>query len=324
MSTLQKKIGIGFLLLFIFSTSFSQINPEDEKELAAIRTELEILSKKIEDAFNKNPKNLDVMQSRLKQINAITDTAKLRLAVEDYRSTYLTAYGDMVKAAGVDMNEFVKLMTTKFPNYTFSVQNNYGIGFKKNTSKGTAKSGTAAATPTTTTTAITGFLQAKDAGCALGAGSEITFPTRSVKASSTAAVVGGCNARGELTKDLTLPSTAISIHLRLTWTQKIRAYAVGIVGLASGYASCFSAAGVENEGALISEYVSDMAFAPLLWVANFDKEFPFDKTIDLTASKGKTLTIVFSAYSSSVAGVCCATNATGQIIYSRANLVVTK
>jgi hypothetical protein len=265
-----------------------------------------------------------MMQDNLKNISAITDTAKFRLAVQDYRAKYLTTYGDFVKSAGVDLNEFVKLMTAKFPGYSFNIQNSFGVAFKKKTSKGYAKSGTPTTSPTTTTSAITGFLQSKDASCALGAGSEITFPSKSVRSSTTAAVAGGCTATGELKKDLVLPAQVTDLQLRLSWAHSLSAYAVGIGGFAIGYASCFTYVDVENENPFIAEYISETAVAPFAWVANFDIVDPFDQTINLTASQGKTLQLSFDAHTSSTAALCCATTATSKNTYSRANLVATK
>lgn len=324
MNAIQKITGLILMLLMIHADSFSQIDPEDQKVAQAVKTEFEVLSKKIEDVMNKNPKARDMMQNHLKNISGITDTAKFRLAVQDYRATYQTAYGDMVKAAGVDMNEFVKLMTARFPAYSFNIQNSFGVAFKKKASKGTAKSGTPAASTTTTTSAITGFLQSKEASCALGAGSEITFPSKSVRSSTTAAVAGGCTATGELKKDIILPTQVTNLQLRLTWTHSIGAYAVGVAGFAIGYASCFTGAGIRNESALISEYISEMAIAPFAWVANFDIDDPFDQTVNLTASQGKTLQVSFVTHTSSDAVLCCATTATSKNTYSRANLIVTK
>ena len=312
-------------MLLLVSNGFAQITAADEKTEAAIRADLEVLSKKIGDAFNKDPKLRDEMNKRLQEINVIKDSVKLMLAVNSYRSTYQTAYGDKVKEAGVDLADFIKQMTAKYPNYTFALQNTYGISYKKKKSPPSTKSGTAPSTPTTTTTPITGFLQSKDASCALGAGSSVTFPTRSVKASATAVVAGGCLARGTLNKVLTLPTTATSILLRLIWTHKVDGCAVGVLGVAGGHANASTKVRIdEGYKIMIDADDDENIMAMFLWVVNFDKETQYDKSIDLTAYKGKTLVIEFYDSSGAVSMVCCATGFTAQTSYSKADLIVTQ
>jgi hypothetical protein len=323
MNSFQKNLSLLLVLLLLVSNGFAQITAADEKTEAAIRADLEVLSKKIGDAFNKDPKLRDEMNKRLQEISVITDSVKRMLAVNSYRSTYQTAYGDKVKEAGVDLADFIKQMTAKYPNYTFELQNTYGIFYKQKNSPPSTKSGTAPSTPATTTTPITGFLQSKDASCALGAGSSVTFPTRSVKISSTAVVAGGCSTSGTLQKELTLPATATSIFLRFEGTQKTTGYAVGVVGLALAHAETFIMVFADNRR-VIFEYNHVSAFAAALWVTNSDTETQVDKSIDLTAYRGKTLMFKFHDFSSAVSALCCATNSTAQISYTKAELVVTQ
>jgi hypothetical protein len=325
MNSFQKYLSLLLVMLLLVSNGFAQITAADEKAEAAIRADLEVLSKKIGDAFNQDPKLRDEMNKRLQEIYVIKDSVKLMLAVNSYRSAYQAAYGDKVKEAGVDLADFIKQMTAKYPNYTFALQNTYGISYKKKKSPPSTKSGTAPSTPTTTTTPITGFLQSKDASCALGSGSSVTFPTRSVKVSTTAAVAGGCTADGALQKLLTLPASATSIFLRLIWTQKINGHAVGVVGTARASTYTHVTASIaEDNRFVISEFDGEVVHAFILWVANFDRETQYDESLDLTAFKGKTLKLRFDDYSNAISAICCATGSTAQISYSKADLIVTQ
>lgn len=323
MSSFHKNIAIFMMLvLFSISNSFAQIAQEDEKTVVAIQADFEVLSKKIEDVFNKNPKIRDEMRNRIQEINKLTDETKLKLAADNYRSSYQAAYGDMVKAAGIDMNDFVKQMTAKYPNYTFTLQKSYGIGFKRKPSPGAAKSGTAPASPTTTTTPITGFLQAKETTCNLASGSSVTFPTKSVKAASTAVVAGLCSAKGEIKNESILPATASSIFLRLTAAQKVSGWAVGVLGFSLNHTEAVVKVWADNK-IVLNDYEAESVIAPVFWVINYDEEFPFDQSIDLSTHKGKSLKVSLNVFSSAFSAACCATSSSAQVTYSKADLIVT-
>lgn len=323
MYSFQKILGMLLMMFFVFSNSLAQIAPEDEKTVAAIRNDIEVLSKKIEDGFNKNPKVRDEMRNKLQELNAITDAIKLQKAADSYRSAFLSVYGDIVKTAGIDMNDVVKQLNAKYTDYTFAVQNSYGISYKKKPLPGTTKTTLAPSSPTTTTTAVTGFIQAKETSCLLASGSSVTFPSKGLMASSVAAVAGLCSAKGELKNEITLPTSAVSVFLRLTAKQKISGWAVGVVGTSITHTEADIKVFADNKF-VINEYESESAIAPLLWIANYDYEFPLDKTIDLTAYKGKNLRFNFKGFSSALSGACCATVSTSEITYSRADLIVTK
>ena len=321
---MKKKIKMMqtfFCTLMIATISFSVANAQDaisEKDLQAIDADFKAISSKIEAALKTDMTLYNSMMSQLKSIDSKIDTTGKSAALLGYKTKFATSYGSMVKKAGVDLNSFIKTMNNKYTSYIFTVHNLYAVSFKRKSNAPIYKRGSTTQTPTTTTQPITSFIQSKDQHCALLAGSNVAFGTKSVEATSTAVVLGGCSTTGRLKKDVTVPSNAISATLQLKFKLEVSGYAIGVLGSSgcSGNASVY----VYNN----FFYIGETTIAPICWVSSMELSEEFDLLVDVIDSKGSTVLIDAIAHTDVIGVLSPATSSSAKVSITTANLIVTK
>ena len=321
---MKKKIKMMqtfFCTLMIATISFSVANAQDaisEKDLQAIDADFKAISSKIEAALKTDMTLYNSMMSQLKSIDSKIDTTGKSAALLGYKTKFATSYGSMVKKAGVDLNSFIKTMNNKYTSYIFTVHNLYAVSFKRKSKAPIYKRGSTTQTPTTTTQPITSFIQSKDQHCALLAGSNVAFGTKSVKATSTAVVLGGCFTTGSIKKDVTVPSNAISATLQLKFKLEVSGYAIGVLGSSGCSGNAFVYV-VNN-----SFYIDETTFAPICWVSSMELSEEFDLLVDVIDSKGSTVLIDARAHTDVVGILSPATSSSAKVSITTANLIVTK
>lgn len=322
---MKKKIKMMqtfFCTLMIATISFSVANAQDgaisEQDLKAIDADFKEISSKIEAALKTDMTLYNSMMSQLKSIDSKIDTTGKSAALLGYKTKFAVSYGSMVKKAGVDLNSFITKMNNKYTSYIFTVHNLYAVSFKRKSKAPIYKRGSTTQTPTTTTQPISSFLPRKDQSCGEQAGSNVTFTTKSVKATSTAVFAGGCRTEGGLKKDVTVPSNAISATLQLKFKLEVSGYASGVVGSSA----CNGSAFFSTNDLFFNIYES--VFAPIAWYGTMDISEEFDELIDVIDSKGSTERIYAAGKTQATAVLSLATSSSAKVSITTANLIVTK
>jgi hypothetical protein len=78
---------------------------------------------------------------------------------------------------------------------------------------------------------------------------------------------------------------------------------------------------IPSEGSVASSSLSKSAFAPFYgWLPSMSEKLYH--YIDITSKKGKTLNVTGYSSSFSLSALCCATNSSGKINFTTAELVV--
>lgn len=317
-------------LLFILFVSGNIISAQSKKDLDEILKEIqENYSRKVEEELKKDLPRFNKMKSEAEVIEKIKDEKEKKKSADNYKNAHKAHYGNAVKKAGVDINALLSKLQSKYPSYKFSSPDGYSIIVEEEVNDmnlqstgGMTATGTGVSASNTPAVRGLAFTQSKDIDCALASGGSVTFGTRSVNASTTGVVAGGCTAKGSLkhSAELESGSNVQSIKLKLNYSLEVKGYAVGIIGTSSSTATATLYAKIDEQSSFISKSISKTALAPILWISSFDKSENFTNSVDVTASKGKKLNVTASVYSLSVSGVCCATNGYGKVNITTANL----
>ena len=348
----------GKLIMYLMITlNFLLFHPDTviaqrDKEMEAIINELTInYSNKIEAALKKDLPRYNKMKSEAEEVAKIKDNEGKKKGMDNYANAHRQHYGNKVKEAGVDLNTLLLNLEKKFPDYLFTISDDYSVVFERKSEK-TSSSGNLGSSSyglnndyvfasntqsdlspatlyhraffTSTTTPLS-FTKSKSIDCSLIAGAAVEFGTNSVKSSSTGVVGGECSADGDLNNSTLLPSAGVtSIKLKLNFTLEVNGYAVGVLGTSGTNSTSSCSVKIDGQNNyIINEYISKGAIAPILWVTSFTQSKSFAYNPDLTALKGKTLKINGSTYSSALSLLCCATNSSGRLSITSANLTVT-
>jgi hypothetical protein len=307
------------LCLVQIATLFAQGKEISEKDLKEIQAEMKTLSDKIEVILKKDEKLYKAMKEEIENINKLKVTKDKNLAIEIYKTRYSTQYGQVLTKAGINMKNIVSDWNLKYKNYSFKLNNGYAVSL---TAKANPPAGGYALpnTPTTTTTPIKDFLQTEDISCGLIGFTDVEFGDKSISASSTGVVAGGCTGAGFLTKEFIVPDDAKSVFLKVEGRTEASCYAVGVVGMSygSGVASFFAT------NIFKKSYTFVGILAPFLW-AGGDRLFEdFSEEISLDGYKGEYILIRAEASATGISGVCCATSGNAKTNITKAELIVTK
>lgn len=328
-------------------------NAQRDKDMEAIINELTInYSNKIEAALKKDLPRYNKMKSEAEEVAKIKDNAGKKKAMDNYAKAHKQHYGNMVKNAEVDLNLLLSNLKKKFPDYLFTISDDYSVLIEKKTKDSTSpgdyghspygmtndfvfasntqpvlSQSRSSYHPASTTSTIIplSFTKSKSIDCALAAGASVEFGTSSVRSTATGVVAGGCNASGNLNNATLLPgSGTTSIRLKLNFTLEVNGFAVGVVGTSVTGSRSSNRVTIDGQtSSVIYKSISKAALAPVLWVASFSESQSFTYNQDLTAWKGKTLKINGSTNSLAVSAVCCATSSSGKINVTSASLTVT-
>lgn len=270
--------------------------------------------------------------------------------MDNYANAHRQHYANKVKESGVDLNSLLSNLEKKFPDFLFTISDGYSVLFERKTPKITSgdmgnstygitndfvfvsntQSDLSPSTlfhraSFTSTTIPLSFTKNKNIDCALIGWSGVEFGTSSIKSTATGVVAGGCSANGDLINSTLLASTGVtSIKLKLNFYMEVNGYAVGVVGSSVTGSNSSTKAKIDGQNEyFIREYISKMAFAPVLWVASFNQSKSFTFNPDLTAYKGKTLKINGYTSSSAMSAICCATSSSGRVSITSASLTIT-
>ncbi len=324
-----------------------------DENMEAIINELTInYSNKIEAALKKDLPRYNKMKAEAEEVSKIKDNAGKKKAMDNYANAHKQHYGSMVKNAGVDLNSLLAKLKNKFPDYLFTITDEYSVLVEKRTQENSAPGDNGSSSygrnndfifasntqpvlsqskdyyqPASTTSTIIPltFTKGKSIDCALAAGAGVEFGTSSVKSTATGVIAGGCAANGNLKNSTLLSNSGVtSIKLKLNFTLEVNGYAVGVVGTSGANASSGNRVYIDGQSSsLLSESISKTALAPALWVASFSQSQSFTHNLDLTAWKGKTLKISGYTYSQALSAICCATSSSARINVTAASLTIT-
>lgn len=292
------------------------------------------------------------MKAEAEEVSKIKDNAGKKKAMDNYANAHKQHYGQMVKNAEVDLNSLLANLKKKYPDYLFTISDDYSVLIEKKTQENNPTGDHGSATyggssdfvfasnrqpvmsqskfsyhPASSTSTIIplSFTKGKTIDCALAAGAGVEFGTSSVKSTATGVVAGGCSASGDLKNSTLLPSSGVSsIKLKLNFTLEVNGYAVGVLGTSVTSSSSTGKVYIDGQtSAIITERISKSALAPVLWVASFSESRSFTKDQDLTAWKGKTLKVNGYTFSLAISALCCATSGFGKINVTAASLTIT-
>lgn len=287
----MKNSIILILILLLAAVTYAQKKPNatDEQIKARLTAIVYEIDSKLKPVFAKNEKLQGQMQQELKALAKITDVKRRSAAIAAYQAKYKSSYGALLREAGVDMAKYTRDLNTSFPSHQFILSDNFGIA-------GKLRAGTAAlpipAKPVSTP--VTGYLAEKHTGCGGIAGGTISSSPNSFTGTSFCAVAGGCNNYGFFTKDVLAPQQASAV-LKVSHKARVEAFAAGVAGLASSYASTTCTYGSRSTS------LSVTAIAPLLWVAYAEDEEVINSAYTINA--GRTSQISYGVYVASASAL---------------------
>jgi hypothetical protein len=355
---MQKLFSMQVIFIFTMAIALllspAVLRAQDDKEMQVIVDEInEKYSKKVEQALKKDMNRFNKMKGDMEEIEKIKDNPGKKKGLDNYKKNHKEHFGKAIKEAGVDLNQLLKNMQAKYPDYLFSISEEYGIMIEKKSGE-TADGGLGMLNSSEVNSYGTGsgpnpgyantfsfymhhgesffqdllFTQNKSVNCALGSGGNVEFGQRMVRAWSTGVVAGGCNSTGILLNQTLLPASGVqSIKLNLNGTVECAGYALGIFGTATTTASTHIRATIKetNTGLLGGSLESyKLALAPILWYASFNDYKNKSFNIDMTPWKGKTIEIRGYGYSSSASVICCGTNSSAKANIITASLQIVK
>lgn len=288
---MKKTIILTVLILFTILL-FAQKQPEaiDDQIKAKLTAIVYEVDNKLKPVFAKNEKLQSQMQQELKALAKITDPKQRSAAIQAYQAKYKSSYGVLMKQAGVDMVKYAKDLNTSFPTHQFTVTTDFSVTGKLKPVS------TAPPKPVTTpvTTPVTNYTFDKHTGCGGIAGGNVTSTSSSITGTGLCAVAGGCNNYGSLSKTVSAPQQSSTV-IRVAHKAKVEAFAVGIAGLASSYASTSCSYGTHKTT------LSVTALAPLLWVGYAEDEETRNDSYTIEA--GRSMFIYYGVYSANVSAL---------------------
>lgn len=135
-----------FASLFLLNAGVSL--GQEDKELVSILNEINSLyTSKIEEAVKKDQSRFNKMKAELEEIEKINESQGKKKAVENFSKNNKTAYGQLVREAGVNPVSVVARLKSKYPGYTFSVIEDYSILIERTGSESDPFDGTGSLTP---------------------------------------------------------------------------------------------------------------------------------------------------------------------------------
>jgi hypothetical protein len=315
------KNGLLFLCC-LFAFNIQKLVAQDQKDIAAIKEEVNKISAKIEVVLKTDMSLYNKMKSQLEAANAMKDETKRSAALSQYRTAFGPEYGRAIKKAGVDMTALIAELSKKFPDYEFRLNNDYSVEARPKRKANNQKPSSIQTNPVVKS--ITDFLQSREVHCGLVGFAGVDFETIGVKSWATGAVAGGCEANGTLDNKTNLDASAKSIALKLKAKLEINGFAVGVLG--TSVCICNTSVVVdivEPSKQMFEDSQFETVFAPVLWYGSLDDSKEINPSIDLTEFKGKQINIDLQAGVSAGSAICCATNGNSHVKLESATLSTT-
>ena len=335
----------SFILFQCINARAQQIPAAD---LEAIQNEItNLYSKKMETALTKDQAKANKMKVDLQDADKQPDNEGRKRALENFSKAHKAHYKKTMDEAGINMQDILAKLKTRFPGYDFSVVDDFGIAVSsKNQNIGNGflhqptqqedwayQSINKVGGPQidldtySTTNEITSltsiqeliFTQNKTVNCALASGGSVDINGRYIKANSTGVVAGGCTSLGSLSSRTVIPNGQ-SITGRVNVSLEVNCWALGIGGTSTAQGS--SSVGVkcqETNQWFGTGYKSLLAFAPVLWYASLYDFGNFSFTPSLNGLQGKTFVVDVSARSTATSIACCGTNS-----FAKANITTAR
>jgi hypothetical protein len=280
-----------------------------------VRPILQDLNNRVLTGFKGKEKLKAEMENELKRIKAVKSATDKRAAIAAYQKKYHSAYEQVLRAGAVDLNQVAGRLRNELPGIDFTVTPNFTIkaksstpGVRKITAPSPLSSGAklnaptansapnaiASTSPVEERSSLSFVEQESRRSCGSVAGGDVTVRSRSIKATSFAAQLGGCESKGTLGASVEVPANAKSARIVYRGEMNTEAFAVGILGDAFGYAQ--SRLGCDGGD---SEYIDTFALAPLFWAASSEAsqstELQFDRRCKKLFAQARTNSIAGGA-----------------------------
>ena len=344
---MKKKIQLvnKSIFYFLFTVLFMNVNvlaqDDDNKEreqLQAIQNEInEIYNKKIEGELKKDMDHFNNMKAEVDKIDKIKDDKGKKDEVEKYQKTHKGHYMKMMNGAGLNMNSILAHLKRKFPDYTFSSPDGISIDIEKRVTLGNSDvgfidelnndeytnsrqmSGPNADNdplylPIAEENAIN-LVASKIINCAMASGGSVSFwSPNSMRASSAAAILGGCGAKGTLQYGFSVPTGVRYMKVVLSGSLRHTGYVIATGGVSVIATQTWISIEVPSiDKTLYDNYLSKSKVAPVLWAAGYEESKSFSGNVDVTSYKGKIVKIVATTHSYNISQLISSTTGNCQI-----------
>lgn len=346
--SIWKAVASIMISMAMHSGIFAQT--QDDITLQEIYKEIdEKYSKRVEQAFKKDMGRVNKMKSELEEVDKIKDNPGKKKGLDNYKSANKENYGKAIREAGVNLNQLLAELQRKYPAYSFSIIDDYAISIeRKGPAQGSlssmnnqenlyeeqtamaklngpnAENMYSTAYEAGNTFQELAFTQSRSVACHVASGGGVEFGARRIRAFSTGVVGGSCTAMGDIRNRTVLPATAQAITLNLSGTVECTGFALATLGFAFTVVDSYVSASIEGVTSLsdLSSRTSKSVMAPFLWFASINEYKSFNYSINVTQWKGRTLLVLGSSYSNSVAAACCGTTSSGRTTINTANLSI--
>jgi len=347
----------GVLTLFVTLTAIFPVGAQvgDDKTLQDIYNEIdERYSKRVEQALKKDMDRFNKMKSELEEIEKVKDNPGKKKGLDNYKKTHKEHFSKALGEAGIDLAKLLTELQSKYPGYTFTIVDDFGILIEKIQSANGSMGGLYDNQDIHLLTYLPAgkkssgpnsgndlsrlpypnnngnlqdlvFTQNKAVNCTLASGGNVEFGFRTVRAWSTGVVAGGCNSNGDLFNRTLIPSAGFrSIRLNLGGAVECTGYALGVFGTSISSASSTLNLRIVETGQYITtdnnSWVYGSAIAPFLWYSSYNFYKNFSYSFELTPWVGRTVEIRANSYSSAASIMCCGTNSSSKASLTTANL----
>ena len=325
-----------FSMLVTNVTVLAQEDDNKEKEqLQAIQNEIiNIYSKKMETVLKKDKPGFNKMKADAEEIDKIKDEKRKKDAMDNYQKAHKAHYMKMMSSAGVNINSVLAHLKKKFPGYSFSSSDGISIDIEKTVKEIPQESSDAGfigemnentgglAMKISGSNTGTGpvyidlveersirLAPSKSINCTLVSGGSVDFwSPNSMRASSFAAIAGGCGARGTLQYGFTVPSGLRYLKVVLSGSLRQHGYVVATGGLSLiATETSVDIYRPSPKKTLFTNYLSKYKVAPILWAAGFDESRSLYGNVDVSSYKTQGVIIKATAHTYNISEVVSST-----------------
>ena len=341
----KNQVASKFIFCFLFVALLMNVNvlaqEDDNKEkeqLEAIKNEInEIYNKRIEAELKKDNDHFNKMKAGADKIEKIKDDKEKNDEVDKYQKAHKGHYMKMMNSAGLNMNSILAHLKKKYADYLFSSPDGISIDIEKKIEienrdvginsymnedqNGIAghMSGPNAAydspyPPIVEENAIN-LSRSKSVNCTLASGGSVSFwSPNSMRATSTAAIIGGCGAQGTLQYGFSSPSGVRYMKVVLSGSLRHTGVAVATGGVSVITTETRVKISIPSlSKTLYNNYLSKTKVAPLLWAASYEESKAFSGNVDVTSYKGKGVMINVTTHSWNISEFISSTSGNCQI-----------
>lgn len=137
-------VAVVSFLLFVSGGANAQNDPQMEAILNEIKS---LYTEKLEEAVKKDQARYNKMKSDMEEIDKIKDNQGKKKALENYSKNHKAQYGQMVREAGINPNAVISKLKSRFPDFSFSISDDYSILVERAHSETNADGGTGSLIP---------------------------------------------------------------------------------------------------------------------------------------------------------------------------------